>query len=152
MSGIKLVTKNRHAYHEYTVLEKHEAGISLQGTEVKSIRTNNAISLKESYVDFVGGEAWLVGARISPYRQGNINNHDPDRSRRLLLHRAELNKLVRQVEEKGMTVVPLAVYFKQGRVKVEIGLCRGKHLYDKRDAIRKRESDREVQRAVKRFK
>lgn len=150
--GIKIVAKNRTAYHEYHVLEKYEAGIALQGTEVKSIRVKSAISLKESYVDFSDGEAWLVGARVSPYLQGNINNHDPDRRRKLLLNRREINKLSRQVEEKGMTVVPLAVYFKRGRVKLEIGLCRGKHTYDKRDTIKKRESDREVQRAIKRYK
>lgn len=152
MDNVKLITRNRLAYHEYTVLEKFEAGIALQGTEVKSIRTSSAISLKESYVDFSKGEAWLVGSRISPYLQGNRNNHTPDRPRRLLLHRSELHKLARQVEEKGMTVVPLAAYFKKGKVKIEIGLCRGKHLYDKRESIRKREADREVERAVKRYK
>ncbi len=152
MDNIKLITKNRYAYHEYHVLEKFEAGISLQGTEVKSIRVNGAISLKESYVDFQGEEAWLISARVSPYMQGNINNHDPERPRKLLLHKREINKLTRQVEEKGMTVVPLAVYFKRGKVKIEIGLCRGKHLYDKRETLKKRESDREVERAMKRLK
>ncbi len=152
MTNIKIITKNRHAYHEYLVLEKFEAGIVLQGTEVKSIRVNSAISLKESYVDFTKGEAWLTGARVSPYRQGNINNHDPDRPRKLLLNKREIYKLMRQVEEKGMTVVPLAAYFKEGKVKIEIGLCRGKHLYDKRDTIKKREADREMERAMKRVK
>ncbi len=148
--GIKLVAKNRHAYHEYSVIEKLEAGIALLGTEVKSIRVNSAISLKESYVDFNKGEAWLVGARISPYAQANINNHAPERPRRLLLRKRQILWLTRKVEEKGLTVAPLAVYFKRGKVKLEIGLCRGKHLYDKRETIKQRESDREVQRAMKR--
>ncbi|NLO34668.1 MAG: SsrA-binding protein SmpB [Candidatus Hydrogenedentes bacterium] len=152
MSGIKIVTKNRKAYHEYHVLEKFEAGIALQGTEVKSIRVNNAISLKESYVDLNKGEAWLVGSRVSPYLQGNINNHTPERPRKLLLNRREINKLTRQVQEKGMTVVPLTVYFKRGKVKVEIALCRAKHFYDKRESIKKRESDREMERIVKRIR
>ena len=152
MSGIKIVTKNRKAYHEYHVLEKFEAGIALQGTEVKSIRVNNAISLKESYVDLNKGEAWLVGSRVSPYLQGNINNHTPERPRKLLLNRREINKLTRQVQEKGMTVVPLTVYFKRGKVKVEIALCRGKHFYDKRESIKKRESGREMERIVKRIR
>lgn len=150
--GIKLVARNRHAYHQYAVLEKFEAGISLQGTEVKSIRMHNAISLKESYVDFNKGEAWLVGARISPYLQGNINNHDPDRPRKLLLHKREISRLERKVLEKGLTVAPLSIYFKKGRIKLEIGLCRGKHLFDKRETIKKRESDRQMQRAIKQFK
>ena len=152
MDNIKIIGKNRYAYHEYHVLEKYEAGIVLQGTEVKSIRMNSAISLKESYVDIEKEEAWLIGSRISPYLQGNINNHVPERRRKLLLHKRELNKLARQVQEKGMTVVPLSVYFKRGKVKIEIGLCRGKHLYDKRESIKKRESDREMERAVKRYK
>lgn len=150
--GIKLVVKNRQAYHEFMVLETVEAGISLAGTEVKSIRMNNAISIKESYVDFMKGEAWLIGARISPYEQGNIFNRIPDRSRRLLLHKREISRLKSRVEEKGLTIVPLSVYFKRGRVKLELGLCRGKHTYDKRDSIKKRETQREVQRAIKRYK
>lgn len=152
MNALKIVAKNRNAYHDYHVLEKYEAGISLLGTEVKSIRMKSAISLKEAYVDFIREEAWLVGARISPYEHGNINNHIPDRPRKLLLHKREVNKLARQVEEKGMTVVPLMVYFKKGKVKIEIGLCRGKHLYDKRETLKKRETDREMERAMKYFK
>ena len=152
MDGIKIITKNRHAYHEYHVIDKYEAGIVLQGTEVKSIRVNSAISLKESYVDFVKGEAWLIGSRVSPYLQGNRNNHVPERPRKLLLNKAELHKLMRQVVDMGMTIVPLLAYFKKGKVKLEIGLCRGKHMYDKRETIKKRESDREVERAVKHYK
>ncbi|HDP33558.1 MAG TPA: SsrA-binding protein SmpB [Candidatus Hydrogenedentes bacterium] len=150
--GLKIVTKNRHAWHDYFVLEKLEAGIALAGTEVKSVRMKGAISLKESYVDFEKGEAWLVGARISPYEQGNINNHPPERRRKLLLHKREINKLQRRVEEKGLTVVPLSVYFKQGKLKIEIGLCRGKHFFDKRATIRERETDREIRRLLKRQK
>ncbi len=150
--GIKIVTKNRQAWHEYFVEEKYEAGIALVGTEVKSVRMKNAISLKESYVTFEKGEAWLTGARISPYEQGNINNHPPERARKLLLHKREILKLQRRVAEKGFTVVPLTAYFKRGNLKIEIGLCRGKHTYDKRDTIRQRESEREMQRLVKRHK
>ncbi len=150
--GIKLVSKNRQARHDYFVEEKYEAGIALAGTEVKSVRMKNAISLKESYVTFENGEAWLVGARISPYEQGNINNHPPVRPRKLLLHKREIKKLQRRVEEKGFTVVPLAAYFKRGKLKIEIGLCKGKHTYDKRDTIKQRESQREIQRLVKKHR
>ena len=147
--GIKIVAKNRTAWHEYFVLEKFEAGIVLKGTEVKSVRMKNAISLKESYVNFEKGEAWLVGARISPYEQGNINNHPPERSRKLLLHKHEIIKLQRRVEEKGLTVVPLSVYFKQGKLKVEIGICKGKHTFDKRETVQQREAQREMSRMLK---
>lgn len=150
--GVKLVAKNRLAYHEYSVLETYEAGISLAGTEVKSIRMKSAISIKESYVSFEKGEAWLIGARISPYEQGNIFNREPERPRRLLLHKREIFRLKSRVEEKGLTVVPLSVYFKKGRVKIELGLCRGKHTYDKRQSIKERESNLEMQRAAKRYK
>lgn len=148
-AGIKIITKNRHAYHEYSVLDKLEAGIVLEGTEVKSIRMHNTFALKEAYVDFQGEEAWLIGSRISPYDKGNRNNHEPVRKRKLLLKKAEINRLIRRVEEKGLTVIPLAAYFKKGKVKVEIGLCRGKRMYDKRDSIKQRESDREIERAMK---
>ncbi len=147
--GIKIVVKNRTAWHDYFVLEKLEAGISLRGTEIKSIRMKSAISLKESYVNFEKGEAWLVGARISPYEQGNINNHPPERPRRLLLHSREIAKLQRRVEEKGLTVVPLCAYFKKGKLKIEIGLCKGKHTYDKRATVQQREADREMSRQMK---
>lgn len=148
-AGIKIITKNRYAYREYSVLDKLEAGIALEGTEVKSIRMHNTFSLREGYVDFQNGEAWLVGTRVSPYDKGNINNHEPVRPRKLLLKRAEINRLIRRVEEKGLTVIPLTAYFKKGKVKVEIGLCRGKRLYDKRDTIKQRETDREIERAMK---
>jgi len=148
--GIKIVAKNKTAWHEYFVLEKIEAGIALAGTEVKSVRMKGAISLKESYVNFEKGEAWLVGARISPYEQGNIYNHPPERPRKLLLHKREILKLQRRVEEKGLTVVPLCTYFKQGKLKVEIGLCKGKHTFDKRETVQQREADREMSRILKR--
>lgn len=147
--GIKIVAKNKTAWHEYFVLEKLEAGIVLAGTEVKSVRMKGAISLKESYVNLEKGEAWLVSARISPYEQGNINNHPPERSRKLLLHKREIVKLQRRVEEKGLTVVPLSVYFKQGKLKVEIGLCKGKHTFDKRETVQQREAQREMSRILK---
>ena len=147
--GIKIVAKNKSAWHEYFILEKYEAGISLVGTEVKSIRMKGAISIKESYVSFERGEAWLMGARINPYEQGNINNHFPDRPRKLLLHKREISKMQRRVEEKGLTVVPLSTYFKRGKLKIEIGLCKGKHTYDKRETIQKREAQREMNRLVK---
>ncbi|HNZ47247.1 MAG TPA: SsrA-binding protein SmpB [Candidatus Hydrogenedentes bacterium] len=150
--GKKFITKNRHAFHEYTVLDSFEAGIVLEGTEVKSIRMHNTFSLKEAYVDFTENEAWLVGSRISPYDKGNRNNHEPVRRRKLLLKKMEINRLIKRVEEKGLTVIPLSAYFKQGKVKVEIGLCRGKRLYDKRESIKQRETDREIERAVKRYK
>ncbi len=149
--GVKIVSKNRSAWHEYAILDRYEAGIALVGTEVKSIRMKGAISLKEAYVDFEKGEAWLIGAHISPYDQGNINNHDPDRPRKLLLHKRETAQLARKVEEKGLTVAPLSVYFKKGKVKIEIALCRGKHTYDKRESIKHRENERELRRAVKRY-
>ncbi len=148
--GIKIVAKNRRARHDYYVVETVEAGIALMGTEVKSVRMKSAISLQESYVTFEKGEAWLVSARISPYDQGNINNHPPERPRKLLLHKREIVKLQRRVEEKGFTVVPLSAYFKRGKLKIEIGLCKGKHTYDKRETIRQRESKREMERLVKR--
>ena len=147
--GIKIVAKNRTAWHEYFVMEKLEAGIALAGTEVKSVRMKGAISLKESYVSIERGEAWLVGARISPYEQGNINNHPPERSRKLLLHKHEIMKLKRRVEEKGLTVVPLSAYFKRGKLKIEIGVCKGKHTFDKRQTVQKREAQREMSRILK---
>jgi SsrA-binding protein len=146
--GEKIVTQNRRARHDYHVLEKHEAGIELKGTEVKSLRAGK-IQLKDSYVSVSDGEMYLVGAHISPYEQGNIYNHDPERDRRLLMHKREIRKLGAQVAQKGLTLIPLSVYFKQGRAKVEVGLCKGKQTHDKRDSIREREVKREMDRAVK---
>ena len=147
-AGEKLVASNRRAHHNFEILETHEAGLVLQGTEVKSLRQSRA-DLKESYARIDGTEAWLLGLHISPYAQGNRANHDPLRPRKLLLHRGELNRLLGKIMEKGLTLVPLRLYFKQGRAKVEIGLARGRKTLDKRHAIREREEQREVQRALR---
>jgi len=147
--GEKIVTVNRRAHHDYHILDRIEAGIELQGTEVKSLR-NGHITLKDGYGDVENGQIYLVGVHINPYEQGNIYNHDPERRRRLLLHKREILRLAVRVEEKGLTLIPLRVYFKDGLAKVEIGLCQGKHTMDKRDTIREREVKRELDRAVKR--
>jgi SsrA-binding protein len=145
----KLIASNRKAYHDYFVLQKVEAGIALTGTEVKSLREGRA-NLKDSYVSFESGEAYLVGTHISPYSHGNRENHDPERKRKLLLHRREIDKLQVQVIEKGLTIVPLRLYFKGGRVKAEIAVVRGKKLYDKRETQKRRELEREAEAAMKR--
>ncbi|MBM3289325.1 MAG: SsrA-binding protein SmpB, partial [Candidatus Hydrogenedentes bacterium] len=138
----------RRARHDYHVLEKHEAGIELRGTEVKSLRAGHIV-LKDAYADVEGGEMFLVGVHINPYEQGTVWNHEPERKRKLLMHKREIAKLGAQVAEKGYTLVPLSVYFKEGRAKVEIGLCKGKQTFDKRDTIRDREVKREIDRAMK---
>jgi SsrA-binding protein len=147
-AGEKLIASNRKAYHDYFVLQKLEAGIALTGTEVKSLREGKA-NLKDSYVNFQHGEAYLFGAHISPYTHGNRENHDPERPRKLLLHRREIDKLLGQVVEKGLTIVPLRLYFKKGKVKTEIAVVRGKKLFDKRAAEKRREADRETAAAIK---
>lgn len=144
----KLIASNRKAFHDYHVLDKLEAGIALTGTEVKSLR-EGAVNLKDSYITVKNGEAFLFGAHISPYSHGNLQNHEPERTRKLLLHRREIDKLEVQVTEKGLTVVPLKLYFKGGRVKAEIGVVRGKKLYDKRESEKRREADREAAAAMK---
>jgi len=146
--GVKTIVQNRRARHDYHVLEKHEAGIELRGTEVKSLR-DGRIQLKDSYVDVENGQLYLVGAHISPYDKGNIYNHDPERPRRLLMHKREIRRLGTQVAEKGLTLIPLSLYFKEGRAKVEVGLCRGKHAADRRETLREREALREMDRAMK---
>lgn len=146
--GEKVVVQNRRARHDYHVIEKHEAGIELQGTEVKSLR-NGHITLKDSYAEVENGQMFLIGTHINPYEQGNIFNHDPERPRRLLLHKREIIRLGTKVAEKGLTLIPLSVYFKNGRAKVEIGLCQGKHTIDKRDSIREREVLRDADREIK---
>ena len=143
--GIKVVATNRKARHEYFVLETFEAGIALQGSEIKSIRAGH-ISLAESYIRIDGHEAWLEDAHIAPYEQASINNHDPRRPRKLLLHRDEIGKLWTNVRQKGVTVIPLKVYLKDGRAKIEIALAKGKKLYDKRAEITKRDAAREIER------
>lgn len=148
-SGEKLIASNKKAFHEYFVLQKFEAGIALTGTEVKSLRDGN-VNLKDSYVNFQRGEAFLFAVHISPYAHGNRENHEPERPRKLLLHRREIEKLFEQLVEKGLTIVPLRLYFKKGKVKVEIAVVRGKKLYDKRATEKTRELDREAAAAMKR--
>ena len=147
-SGIKLVAKNPKAYHEYYIVEKFEAGIELFGTEVKSIRAGK-LSLKEAWCSIQDGELYLKQMHISPYEKGNIFNRDPVRSRRLLMHKREIRKLHALVKQDGYALVPLSVYFKDSRVKLEIGLCRGKKNYDKRAAASQRDAKREIDRTLK---
>jgi SsrA-binding protein len=148
LPGEKLIASNKKALHDYFILQKFEAGIMLTGTEVKSLR-DGKVNLKDSYVTFSGGEAFLFGTHISPYSHGNLQNHDPERTRKLLLHRRELEKLHSLIAEKGLTVVPLRLYLKGSRVKAEIAVVRGKKQYDKRETERKREADRETAAAIK---
>ncbi len=147
-SGVKLIAQNKKAYHDYFIEDTWEAGISLAGTEVKSLRAGKC-SLKESYIEEKRGEMLIVGMHISPYEKGNIFNRDPLRTRKLLLHDYEIRKLSQQVKVKGYTIVPLKVYFKGSLVKVEIGLARGKKLYDKRETLAKRDMEREAGRELK---
>ncbi len=146
--GIKLIANNKKAYHDYFIEETYEAGISLAGTEVKSLRMGKC-SVKESYIRVEGGELLVYGMHISPYEKGNIFNKDPLRVRKLLLHRHEINRISSRLQEKGLTLVPLKVYFKNSLVKVEIGLARGKKLYDKRQDIAKKDQRREAERDFK---
>jgi SsrA-binding protein len=145
---IKIVSQNKKAYHEYFVDEKFEAGLELTGTEVKSLR-KGAINLKDSFCRIDDGELLVFGMHISPYEQGNIFNRDPYRTRKLLMHKKEIMRLFGQVGQKGYALVPLSVYFKGKWAKMEIGLCRGKKLYDKRDADAERSAKREMERAFK---
>lgn len=147
-AGEKLIASNKKAYHDYFVLQKFEAGIALTGTEVKSLREGRA-QLKDAYVGFERGEAYLMSAHISPYAHGNRENHEPERKRKLLLHRTEIEKLDEQVTQKGLSVVPLRLYFKGGKVKAEIAVVRGKKLYDKRATEKTKEADREAATAMK---
>jgi len=146
--GRKVIATNRKAFHEYSVLERIEAGMALQGTEAKSMRAGK-VSFLDSFVSIKEGEAWLLKLHISPYDFGNRANHDPTRARKLLLHKHEILKLNQRVREKGFTLIPLSLYFSKGRVKLEIGLCRGKKLYDKREAITKRDLERENARNMR---
>lgn len=144
-----IITTNRKAYHDYTIEEKFEAGIVLTGTEVKSLRDGRA-NLQDSYAAVKDGEVYLYHCHISPYRHGTIMNHDPTRTRKLLLHRKEIDKLLGKTQQKGLTLVPLRMYFtSRGKVKVELGLARGKKLHDRRESLKAREAGREVQRALK---
>ena len=144
------ITVNRAARHEYFVLETYEAGIELFGTEIKSIR-NGSVNLKESWADIQNGEVFVYGMHISPYEKGNIFNRDPFRVRKLLLHKKEINKLLGKVKQDGLTLVPLSLYYKGPRVKMELGLCKGKKLYDKREDAAKRDAKRNIDRAMKDF-
>jgi SsrA-binding protein len=147
MSGKKIVSRNRKAKFEYEIHDIFEAGIELKGTEIKSIRAGQ-VSLTESYVRTNGKQAWMVGAHIAPYDQASVFNHDPERERRLLLHKKEIKELWDGVRLKGMTIVPLNLYLKDGLAKVEIALAKGKRQFDKRQAIKKRDMSREVDRAL----
>ena len=147
-SGEKAISTNRKARHDFEILETYEAGLVLRGTEVKSLREGQ-VNFKDSYASIDRGEAWLVGCHIAPYHHGTDANHDPDRSRKLLLHRREIERLLGKVAERGLTLVPLRLYFKEGRVKVELGLARGKKLHDKRASIRERESRREMEKETR---
>lgn len=146
--GVKIIAQNKKAYHEYFIDEKYEAGIVLSGTEVKSLRAGQ-VNLKDSYCEVDGGELVVIGMHISHYEQGNIFNLDPIRKRKLLMHKREIMKLHGLVAQKGYTLVPLSLYFSRSYVKVELGLCRGKKLYDKRASDAKRESDRNIERFSK---
>jgi SsrA-binding protein len=148
MAGEKPIAENRKARHDYHFLERFEAGIVLTGSEVKSLREGR-VSLQQAYADVRDGEAWLVGAHIDTYDQAGMQNHEPERDRKLLLRRRELDSLYGKVREKGLTLVPVRLYFKNGRAKVEIALARGKELRDKRRDIAKREADRQIERAMK---
>ncbi|MBP5410797.1 MAG: SsrA-binding protein SmpB [Lachnospiraceae bacterium] len=146
--SVRLIASNKKAYHDYFIEDKYEAGIALHGTEVKSIRMGQ-VSVKESYIRIEKGEALLYGMHISPYEKGNIFNRDPLRVRKLLLRRAEINKIGGKLQEQGYTLVPLTVYLKGNLVKVEIGVAKGKKLYDKRDSIAKKDMQREAEREFK---
>ena len=146
--GTKIIAQNKKAWHDYFVDEKYEAGIALFGTEVKSIR-NGAVNLKDAYCSFKNGELFALGIHISPYEKGNIFNREPRRDRKLLMHKREIMKLCGLVSQKGYTLIPLSLYFSGKNVKVELGLCRGKKLYDKRDAIAEKQVNREMDRRVK---
>lgn len=148
-AGERVLATNRKAFHHYEVLERAEAGLALVGTEVKSIR-EGGLNFSDSYVDVRRGELFLVGCRVAPYSHGNIMNHAPDRDRKLLLRKREILKLGGRVTERGLTLVPLRVYLKGGRVKMEIGLARGKHAHDKREAIKKKDQEREARQALRR--
>ena len=144
----KLIANNKKAYHDYFIDETYEAGIALHGTEVKSMRLGKC-SIKESFIRIENGEVYVYGMHVSPYEKGNIFNKDPLRIKKLLLHRAEISKLQGKIKEKGYTLVPLEVYFNEGKVKVEIGLARGKKLYDKRESIAKKDQMREAEKEFK---
>src|SRR2546421_7868097 len=145
---VKVITVNRQAYHDYYIERTIEAGIALKGTEIKSIR-DGKVNLRGSYAIARNGELWLENAHIAVYEHGNRYNHEPMRNRKLLLHRREISQLQGRVETKGLTLIPLKLYLKGGKAKIELGLCRGKKLYDKRDAIAERDAKREIERTIR---
>jgi SsrA-binding protein len=146
--NIKIVITNRKAYHNYIIMEKYEAGIELVGSEVKSIRQGR-VSIQEAYAAIEDGEVWVHSMRINPYEQASFEKHDPDRKKRLLLHKKEIRKLKVKTEERGFTLIPLRLYFRNNIAKLEIGLARGKKLYDKRETIKKKEDQRRMQRGLR---
>lgn len=146
-SGNKLIADNRKAYHDYFILEKYEAGIVLTGTEIKSAR-GGKVQLRDSYADVEGGEAWLKNAHFSPYTHGNIWNHEPTKKRKLLLHKREIEKLLGKTREKGLTLIPLKMYLKNGILKCELGVCKGKKTHDKREAIQARDEEMQARKAM----
>ena len=146
--GIKIIAENKKAYHDYYIDERYEAGVALSGTEVKSLRAGR-VNLKDSYVQVKDGEMWLIGVHISPYEQGNRFNLDPERNRKLLMHKKEIIRLYSTVKQDGLTLVPTKCYFKDSKVKFEIGLARGKKDYDKRDTEAAKQAKRDIERAVK---
>jgi SsrA-binding protein len=148
MEPVKTITVNRKAYHDYIITETIEAGIVLMGTEIKSIR-DGRVNLRDAYARTDKGELWLIGAHIAHYPGGNRYNHEPGRPRKLLLHRKEIATIIAKSEQKGLTLVPLKLYIKKGLAKVELGVARGKKVYDKRESLRQKETDREMDRAVK---
>jgi SsrA-binding protein len=147
-TGTKLIAENRRARHDYHLLDRFEAGLALTGTEVKSLRAGR-VTLQRAFADVRGGEVYLVGAHIDEYEQGNLANHEPDRDRKLLLHRREIDRLIAEVQERGLTVVPTKIYFKNGRVKVELAVARGKESRDRRREVAARDAQREIERALK---
>ena len=146
--AVKIIAQNKKAYHDYFVLDKFEAGVALFGTEVKSLR-QGAVNLKDSYCEFHDGEIFATGVRISPYEKGNIYNRDPLRDKKLLMHKREIIRLFSKVKEDGLTVIPLSLYFSGAHAKMEIGLCKGKKLYDKRESDAKRQAGRDMDRAMR---
>ena len=146
--GIKPIAENRKARHDYFVLEKLEAGLSLVGTEVKSIRAGQ-VNLKDSWIEEEGGELFVLGMHVSPYEKGNIFNRDPMRVRRLLMHKREINRLYGLTKQQGYALIPLSAYFKKGRVKIQVGLCKGKKNYDKREDMARKAAARDIQRSLK---
>ena len=149
--GVKIVATNRKAFHDYHIVETIEAGIVLTGTEIKSVREGK-VNLRDGYATVRKGEVWLINVHIAPYSHGNRDNHEPRRERKLLLHRREINRLIGKVNERGWTIVPLRMYLRRNKAKVELALVRGKRLHDKREAIARRDVDRDLRRALKEYR